>query len=207
MTNDSPNRAPGFEEANGFLQRLLEVALERDDLPEEDTPLGKLAREFFTNNWIMCRDGLLQRTTKIRVWPEPGPAPWEFRFEIASRYKRKFDSSSVVELMPGPVCGRVLYRGDMFENPDPPTVAVLLDHNQGYFHPNFARKAGILCIGDEQNLPPGPLPLDVLLENHVYPIVTYQNRHPAHPADLEAARYFAMEPTAMDGLEPAEPLY
>ncbi len=210
MRNDSPNRGRGVvEELDHFLQHLLEVALNRDDLPEEDTPLGKLARQFFTNNWTMCRDGLLRRTTRIRVQPEPepGPAPRVFRFEIASRYKRKFDSSSVVELMPGPIRGRILYRGDMFENPLPPTVAVLLNRDQGYFHPNCARKQGILCIGDEQNLPPGPLPLDVLLENHVYPIITYQNRRPAHPADLEAARYFALDPTAMEGLERVDPLY
>jgi hypothetical protein len=46
-----------------------------------------------------------------------------------------------------------------------------------------------------------------LLENHVYPIVSYQNRQPTHPADIEAARYFALEPAAMQGLEPAPPLY
>lgn len=206
MTNDPRHRVRGAEELDDFLQLLLEVALERDDLPEEDTPLGKLSREFFRNNWTICRDGLLRCTTRIRVQPEPGPAPCVFRFQIASRYKRKFDSSSVVELMPGPVRGRVLYRGDLFEHPGPPTVAVLLDHDQGYFHPNYARKQGILCIGDEQNFPPGPLPLDVLLENHVYPIVTCQNRRPAHPADLEAARYFALEPTAMEGLEPDRPV-
>jgi hypothetical protein len=207
MANQSASRIRGFETVDAFLQHLLEVALDRGDLPQEDTPLSKLAREFFINNWAMSRDGLLQKTDKIRVRPEPNPAPREFRFEIATRYKRKLDSSSIVELMPGPVRGRILYRGDMFENPEPPTVAVLLDRNQSYFHPNYARKQGILCIGDEQNLPPGPLPLDVLLENHIYPIVTYQNRRPAHPADLEAARYFALDPRAMEGLEPVDPLY
>lgn len=207
MTNDSTNRVHDFEGLDALLQRLLEAALDRDDLPEEDTPLGKLIREFFTNNWAMCRDGLLQRTTKIRVQPETNSAPRAFRFQIATPYKRKLDSNSVVELLPGPVRGRILYRGDMFENPEPPTVAVMLDRDQAYFHPNYARKQGFLCIGDEQNLPPGPLPLDVLLENHVYPIITYQNRRPAHPADLEAAQYFALDPTAMEGLEPVDPLY
>jgi hypothetical protein len=190
-----------------FLQSLLDAALDSDSLAEEDTPLGRLAREYFTANWIECRDGLLRRTTKIRVVPEPDPAPRAFWFEIDCRYKRKFDTSSVVEMMPGPVSGRILYRSDLFENPELPAVAVLIDRNLGYFHPNFSRQHGVLCLGDERNLPRGPLPLGPLLENHVYPIISYQNRHPAHPADLEAARYFALDPTAMDGLERVEPLY
>jgi hypothetical protein len=41
----------------------------------------------------------------------------------------------------------------------------------------------------------------------MYPIVTYQNRSPAHPLDRAAAEYFAFNPEAMDGLEPVEPLY
>jgi hypothetical protein len=207
MSDDPRDRIRDLGGLEAFLEQLLEVALDRDDLPEEDSPLGKLAREFFANNWAICRDGLLRRTTKIRVRPEPDPAPRVFRFEIFTRYKRKFDTSSVVELMPGPARGRILYRADMFENPEPPTVAVLLDRDQGFFHPNYSRKHGVLCIGDERNLPPGPLPLDVLLENHIYPIVSYQNRRPAHPADVEAAMYFAQDPTAMEGLEPVEPLY
>jgi hypothetical protein len=195
------------DELDDFWRRLLNVALASSDLPEEDTPLTRLAREFFKNNWELCRDGLLQRTTTIRVQPELGPAPRAFRFEIDCPYKRKLDLSSPVELMPGPIRGRILYRGDMFENPEPPTIAVLLDRDQGYFHPNFSRNQGILCIGDEQSLPPGPLPLDVLLENQIFPIVTYQNRRPSDPLDREAAHYFAMDPTAMEGLEPVTPLY
>lgn len=207
MPNDPANPVREFDHLDAILHDLLSNAVGRDDMPEEDTPLGKLTREFFANNWRICCDGLLQRTTKIRVEPEPHPAPRMFRFQIATRYKRKVDSYSVVELMPGPVRGRILYRGDMFENPEPPTVAVLLDRDQAYFHPNYARRQGVLCLGDEQNLPPGPLPLDVLLENHIYPILTYQNRRPAHPADIEAARYFALDPGAMVGLEPVDPLY
>jgi hypothetical protein len=37
--------------------------------------------------------------------------------------------------------------------------------------------------------------------------LSYQNRRPHHPADFEAARYFALDPDAMSGLEPVPPLY
>jgi hypothetical protein len=135
------------------------------------------------------------------------PAPRAFRFEFDCSYKRKLGDDSPVELMPGPVCGEVIYRGDMLLNPDGPCVVVLIDRHLGYFHPNYSRRQGFLCLGDLSNLPPGPIPLEPLLENHVYPIVSYQNRRPAHPADIEAARYFATEPTAMQGLQPVSPLY
>jgi hypothetical protein len=211
MNDDTETNAAVDSEPAGAadLERLLQAALafaRRDDVPEEDDPLGRLSREFFANNWAECCDGLLQRTGRIRVWPEPSPAPRAFRFEIDCAYKAKVGDEPV-ELRPGPVRGQVMYRGDMFTNPDGPCVAVFLDRDQCYFHPNFNRERGILCLGDLNNLPPGPVPLERLLENHVFPIVSYQNRRPVHAADAEAARYFALEPSAMDGLESVEPLY
>ena len=61
-------------------------------------------------------------------------------------------------------------------------------------------------LGDTSTLAE-PAVVDNLIENHLYPIITYQNRRPSHPLDQEAARFFAIDPTAMDGLEPAAPLY
>lgn len=204
MTNDTQARNP--RDTEHFLAMLMQRALE-DDLPEEDEPLGKITRLFLANNWSECHGGLLTRTQRIRVWPEHSPAPQAYRFEIDCPYKRKLGRDSVVELMPGPVRGGVIYRGDLFTNPQGPCLVVLIDRDLGFLHPNYSREHGYLCIGDLNELPPGPIPLDRLLENHVYPIITYQNRRPAHPADLEAARFFALDPTAMDGLEPVAPLY
>lgn len=202
--NDDRELSPDEVE---HLMRMFLQAAKHDALLEEDEPLGRLACEFFANNWSECRDGLLTRTQRIRVWPELSAAPRAFRFEIDCPYKRKLGPEWPVELMPGPVSGEVIYRGDLFTNPDGPCLVVLIDRSLGYFHPNYNRRQGYLCIGDMNDLPPGPLPLGQLLENHVFPIVTYQNRRPAHPADREAAYYFALDPTAMSGLEPVEPLY
>ncbi|MFO0819490.1 MAG: hypothetical protein U1A77_16195 [Pirellulales bacterium] len=173
----------------------------------DDDPLNQLALEFFANNWVECLEGLLTRTTRIRVWPEFSPAPRAFRFEIDCPYKRKLGPESPVEWMPGPVKGEVIYRRDLFSASEGPTILVLIDRDLAFFHPNYSRARGFLCIGEESQLPPGPIPLGRFLENHIYPIVTYQNRRPTHPADAEAARYFALEPTAMVGLEPVAPLY
>jgi hypothetical protein len=87
---------------------------------------------------------------------------------------------------------------------DLPAVAVLVERRLGFLHPNYSRRYGILCCGE---LPGGPIPLDLLFENYIYGIITYQNRRPTDPADVEAARYFALEPDAMEGLENVEPLY
>ncbi len=109
--------------------------------------------------------------------------------------------------MPGPVSGMIYYRSDMFENPELPYIAVQINPALDYLHPNCCRRRGsLLCLGD---IPAEafPFPLDLFLESHLYPIVTYQNRQPAHAFDEEAAAYFALEPDAMDGLEPARPLY
>lgn len=199
------NQQPPFD-----LERMMRMMLdrvERDGMPDEDEPLGLLTREFFSNTWSDCRDGLLKKTDRIRVSPRSLPIPRAFRFQIDCPYKRKLDADSPVELMPGPVSGEVIYRGDLFQDPDGPCLAVMIDKDLGYFHPNYSRERGYLCIGELNDLPPGPIPLDRLLENHLFPIVSYQNRRPSHPADIEAARYFALEPTAMDGLTPVMPLY
>jgi len=183
--------------------RLAEFA---DGMPCEDTPLGILTRQFFQNNWRNCKEGLLCKTNKIRVWPAPGQAPRTFKFEIDCRYKCKRSLDAPVELMSGPVRGNVFYRPDVFANTDDPAVAVALDQDQSFFHANYSRAKGFICLGE---LPPNPypFPLDLLLENLVYPLVSYQSRRPVHPFDLEAAHYFALDPDAMQGLEPVEPLY
>jgi len=174
---------------------------------QQVTPLDELAREFFTNNWQMCVGGLLARNSRIRVIPNSLPAPTSFEFAIDTPFRQKLSPTAPIVLAPGPVRGQIHYRRDMFENPDGPTIAVTLDRRQGYFSPHYNRQKNFLCIGDERNLPPGPLPLDQLLECHIFPVISYQNRRPSHSADLEASRYFALDPQAMDGLEPVEPLY
>lgn len=168
---------------------------------------SELAAEFFRYNWEECRDGLLQQTKLIEVTPHGLPSPAAFDFTIHTPYKRKLGADASVELVPGPLAGRILYRPDMFEEPEGATVLVLIDRSLGLYHPNYSREQGFLCIGNEDNLPPGPIPLDQLLSTQIYSILTYQNYRPTHPADLEAARYFALEPTALEGLTPARPLY
>jgi hypothetical protein len=195
---------PEFEHIMAQLARITEAP--GFDV-EEETPAALLFREFLPNIWQSCQDGLLAKTSLLRVKPEPGPAPRTFQFEVDCPYKRKLRPAEPVELMPGPVRGMIHYRADMFANPDLPYIAVQIDPTLGYFHPNCSRRRGsLLCLGE---IPSSafPFPLDRLLESHLYPIVTYQNRRPAHPFDEEAARYFALEPTAMEGLEPARALY
>lgn len=202
MTNNSPE--PDMQQLLEHLTRLL---AQPDDLPDQETPLGRLTSDFLAGNWELCADGLLSRTKLIRVQPEYSPAPRVFHFEIDTPYKRKLGPDAPVELMPGPVRGAIHYRGDMFEQPDLPYVAVQMDPSLAFFHPNCSRQRGhMLCLGDIP-LSLFPISLDLLLETRIYPIVTYQDRRPAHPLDIEAARYFALDPTAMDGLEPAAPLY
>jgi hypothetical protein len=150
----------------------------------------------------------LAKTARIRLLPQPGRSPRIFRFEIDCRYKRKTGADAPVELMPGPVRGTIHFRPDILINRKtlPPPIAVEIDRSLAYFHPNYCRQQGFLCLGE---FPPSPypFPLDLLLEDHLYPIVSYQNRRPAHPLDREAALYFALDPSAMEGLEPVEPLY
>lgn len=175
-------------------------------MPAEDTPIGMLTREFFANNWANCRRGLLRKTNRIRVAPEPSQAPRVFKFEIDCPYKRKQNLDAPVELIPGPVRGTIYLRPDIYINTEDPAIAVALDQDQSLFHPNYSRRKGFICLGE---LPekPFPFPLDLLLENLVFPIVSYQNRRPVHAFDEEAAAYFALDPEAMQGLESVEPLY
>jgi len=199
MSSTDTSAAP--PELFAQLFRILKTA---DDLPPADTPLGKHTREFFQNIWYTCASGLLAKTQRIRVLPEPNP-PHIFHFEMDLPYKQKFlDDTDPVRLMPGPVRGVVIYRPDLLSNLHQPSVAVRLDPAIGFYHPNYSRKHGLICLGD---LPPGPFPLDSLLEHHLFPILSYQNRRPSHPADVAAARYFATSPEAMQGLEPVSPLY
>lgn len=143
----------------------------------------------------------------MRVLPEHSPTPRMFRFEIDAPYKSKRGGDAPVELVPGPIRGTIHYRPDLFASPTLPHIAVQVDPDLAYFHPNCSRQRGsMICLG-EIPVSEFPFPLDLLLQNHIYPILTYQNRRPAHPADLEAARYFALDEHAMDGLEPVRPLY
>lgn len=189
-----------------LLEQLARLAGLTDDLPDPATPLGQMTREFLTNTWADCRDGLLARTQRIRVLPEPKPVPRMFHFEIDLPYKRKLRPDAQVELAPGPIRGMVIYRPDLLANLHEPGVAVRLDPSMALLHPNYSRALGLVCLGDTTEFQ-GPIPLDVLLANHLYPLLSYQNRRPHHPADLEAAHYFALDPEAMTGLEPVPPLY
>ena len=140
----------------------------------------------------------------MRVEPQPSPAPRVFRFELDVPFKQKRGPEALVERVAGPLTGTIRYRPDLYTAPaDEPSVLVFVDRQLHLFHPNFSRQHGWLCTG---HLPPGPFPLEALLE-HVYGILTYQNRSTSDPADLQAARYFATDPGAMDGLELVEPLY
>ncbi len=171
---------------------------------DEDTPLGRATGEFFANNWAECRDGILAKTRIIRVYPEPSSAPRSFRFEMHVPYKCKHGDGPVM-LAPGPVRGVINYHPQLLEISDPktPSIAVALDSDLGFFHPNYSRQFGLVCLGD---LPAGPFPLDALLE-HLYSILSFANWRAFHPADIEAARHFALEPTALEGVGNPEPLY
>ena len=179
------------------------AALAEDD----DSPLARVAQQFFLNNWTTCCDGLLQKTTILRLFPEWSAVPRSFRFELDRPFKSKAGPGAPVQLQPGPIRGFIHYRSDLFHNPTLPYVAIQIDPDLSYFHPNCSRQRGCLvCIGDfPESL--FPYPLDLLLETRLYPILTYQDRRPSHPLDFEAASYFALNPEAMDGLEPVPPLY
>lgn len=194
---------PNTEEVMRRVSRILAMG---DDLPPAGTALGDLTRDFLRNNWETYCETFRDRDSRVRVIPEPRETPRTFRFEIDLPYKSKPHRDAPVELQPGPIHGMVIYRPDMFSNLEEPCVAVRLDPAMAYFHPNFSRQHGLVCLGPIVQFK-GPILLDLLVENHLYPILSYQNRRPHHPADFEAARYFAMNPDAMDGLEPVPPLY
>lgn len=187
-----------------LVRRLAALVELGDELPDESTPLGIATREFLRNNWSRARDGVLARTTRLRVDPEPTPAPRVFHFELDGPYKRKRRPDALVELVEGTLRGTIRYRSDLYTAPaGEPSLAVLVDPSLRFFHPNHSRLHGALCLG---HLPPGPFPLEDLLE-HLYGILTYQNLSTSDPADPEAAAYFARDPHAMRGLETVEPLY
>ena len=192
-----------------LLEHLMAVVRQAtaEAAPTDDSPLALVAAEFFSNNWADACDGLLQKTRLLRVYPEWAAAPRAFRFELDRPYKRKLGPEAPVELCPGPIHGVIRYRADLFANPSLPYIAVQIDPALSFFHPNCSRQRGsLVCLGDlPENL--FPYPLDLLIETRLYPILTYQDRRPSHPFDIEAARYFALQPEAMEGLEPVEPLY
>jgi hypothetical protein len=200
MSNVStPRQTNQIENILNALERLMQKNNPLDD----DTPYAKMATDYFTNDWIHTRGGLLAKTNKIRVEPEASPAPRIFHFHIFRPYKRKEGLLEPVELVPGPIRGTIYYRHDLFQPGDnTPVVAVSLQ-DRGFFHPNFSRRYGLLCLGD---LPPGPIALEHLL-THLYCILCYQNLRVSDPADAEAATYFGSDPEAMSGLGKVEPLY
>jgi hypothetical protein len=198
MTEQQP-----FDPLEVMLEQLARLQRQRMALPDLSTPRGRATFEFFENNWATARDGLLSKTEIIRVRPWTAEAPTIFDFEIDAPYKRRLRPGEPVELMPGPIRGQIHYRANLLEQPGP-SIAVPLDPALGFFHSNFSRRFNLVCLGGEL---PSLFYLDALLEYHLYPILTYQNIHPAHPADPDATLYFAFDPEAMQGLQPAKPLY
>jgi hypothetical protein len=187
-----------------FDQALSYLLADQGADPFDDTPIGRATAEFFKNNWRRAQAGLLARTDLIKVVPPLSAAPRVFAFGMGVSYKRKSSSHAPAKIAPGPIRGMIYYRPDILCPADAgPPVAVSL-HDRGILHPNYSRRHGLLCVGE---WPAGQLvELDALLE-HVYRIVTYQNLRVTHPADVEAAEYFATDPDAMRGLEHVQPLY
>ncbi len=185
-----------------LLQELHDLAELDDGLPDPSTPEGQATRAFFAHNWEEAREGLLSRTHQVRVRPLPGAGPRSFAFEFDRPYKCK-RPEGMVELAPGPVTGTILYRPNILTpEPGSRSVVVFLDSPR-FYHPNFSRTHGVLCMGD---IPPGPFPLEALIE-HVYSIVSYQNMDLTDPADREAVRYFGTDTDALEGLTDVQPLY
>lgn len=192
------------------LMASLTQASRRSELFEEDTPVARVTRQFFSNTWRAAKEGWLSRTRMIEVIPELSAAPRVFHFTLHRPYKRRRAGQAAVALVPGPICGIIYYREDLFlqDDDEVPTVAVVL-HDRALLHPNFSRRHGLLCLGAwgaSGGGLAGPIALSSLLE-HVYRILSYQNMSLFHPADKEAADYFIDNPTAMEGLRPVPPLY
>ncbi len=185
-----------------LLGQLHDLSGLDEGLPDPSTGEGQATRDFFANNWEEARSGLLSRTQQVQVRPLPGAGPRSFSFEFDRPYKRK-RPDGMVELAPGPVTGTIRYRPNVL-TPDPGSrsIIVFVD-SQEFFHPNYSRVAGVLCLGD---IPPGPFPLEALIE-HLYSIVSYQNMDSTNPADKEAVRYFGTDPEALEGLAEVQPLY
>lgn len=197
-------------QANGpvpTLEELLEqlaCIIADDDLPPGDSPLSTLMRMFCQSNWENMQTGLLRRTDRIRMTAERGDFPRRFRFDIDLPFKRKLGPHAPVELMPGPIRGVIIYRPNLYAYPSEPAIAVRLDRTPGFFHANYSRSRHLLCLG---HIPPGPFELNVFVESHLYPILSYQNQVLSDAFDSEAAAYFATHPDALSGLRPVPPLY
>lgn len=163
----------------------------------------ELTRTFLGESWREARDGLLARTQVIRILPQPSATPACFRFVIDRPFKRKTGPIAAVELVDGPIFGAIVYAPDQFaEQGQGSAIAVFMDPDLSFFHPNACRRTGAVCLGDL----PQRFPLEDLLQ-HLFSLVSYQERTPRDPLDAEAARYFALDTDAMTGLEPVEPLY
>lgn len=181
-----------------LLRRLATLALE--DVP--DTPSARLSAEFFQHNWASVQP-LLAKAPRLRLHPRSA-TPRILDFELDVAFKRQLRPAGPIDLAAGPLCGTIVYAADLFCGAaTQPLVTVLIDPALGLLHPNFSRLHGVLCLG---HLPPGPFPLDALLE-HLYTILTYQNVSAADPADAGAAVWYANDPHPRAGLPPTRPLW
>lgn len=172
------------------------------ELPPESDPVGAAVREFFKNNWQRAREGLLSKTDLIRVEPQPPEGPRSFSFEMDLPYKRKLASGEVV-LEAGPIRGALGYHVSVLGPPLDSRSIVAFIMSAGFFHPNFSRAQRVLCLGD---LPRRPFQLDRLLE-HLWGILSYQNLGLTDLLDVDAARYFATDPHAYEGIDAPPALY
>lgn len=185
-----------------LIEELQSLAGPDEGLPDPSTADGQATLEFFANNWEEARSGLLARTERVRVRPLPVAGPRSFRYEFDLPYKSK-SPEGMVELASGPVIGTIRYRPNIF-TPEPGSHSIVVSvDSEGFYHPNFGRQHGILCMGD---IPLGPFPLEALIE-HIYSIVSYQNMDSRNPWDLEAVRYFGTDPNAFKGISEVRPLY
>ena len=185
-----------------LIEELQSLAGPDEGLPDPSTDVGRATLQFFANNWEEAQSGLLARTKLVRVRPLPATGPRSFRYDFDRPYKSK-RAQGMVELASGPVSGTIRYRPNIL-TPDPGSRSIVVSvDTEGFYHPNFSRQHGILCLGD---IPPGPFPLEALIE-HLYSIVSYQNMDSTNPADWEAVRYFGTDPDALEGLTDVRPLY
>ncbi|MGA2034640.1 MAG: hypothetical protein ABSG68_20525, partial [Thermoguttaceae bacterium] len=141
----------------------------------------------------------------LRVVPL-GLPPRCFHFELDRPYLRQETPGGRLEIHPGPISGRIVYRRDLFAASQPadiPTVAVVLDHQVRMFHPNVSLQAGYLCA----HLPAGPASLETLLAAMVA-IFGYSVYRCSSPLNREAAEVFATRAEeVLKDLPPMEPLY
>ncbi len=185
-----------------LIEELQSLSGPDEGLPDPSTQEGQATLEFFANNWERAQSGLLARTELVRVRPLPVTGPRSFFYEFDRPYKSK-DPQGMVELVSGPITGTIRYRPNIFTPPPGSRSIVVSVDSDRFYHPNFNRKHGVLCIGD---IAPGPFPLEPLIE-HLYSIISYQNMVSDNPMDSEAVRYFGTDPDALKGLSEVQPLY